>query len=202
MSLALSAALRHATSISISKAKFSTSLLLSIPSNILWLFSCLPCPYPPTPRTHTHTSHDTHILPTLPFPSLHYSVSLSVTQPVNWRLCINECRSIEAWHDAQPYYHAFIFMDGNCKGVDDRERDCVCVCRMWGGGNGRQLHTATNTTCSLFIQVCGCVYSMCVTTVSSLQTTVTALLEPYITSTQHTLTHCVCVCQKQREGDR
>lgn len=60
--------------------------------------------------------------------SLFYSFSLSVTQPVNWCLYINECRLIEAWHNVQPYYHAFIFMEGNCKGLADSM--CACDWRM------------------------------------------------------------------------
>lgn len=88
MSLALSAALRRqTTSIYISRTKFpltsplqpspAISPLLSI--SLLFLFLCI----------LSLTPHSLSLSPC-------YSVSLSITPPVNWRLCTNECRSIEA----------------------------------------------------------------------------------------------------------
>lgn len=63
----------------------------------------------------------------------------------------------------QSYYHAFIFMAGNCKGVVDRKCVCVYVC-VNVGGMGTYPHTGIVGTCFLFIQACVCVY-VCVSCV-------------------------------------
>lgn len=138
MSLALSAALtRQTTSIYISRARFSPSLLLS-PLQPSPSF-CLSFPLFMYPLSTAHSFSLSLFLSVI--------LSLSVTQSVNWCLCINECRSIEAWHDAQAYYHAFIFMAGNCRGVVDSARVC------WGADS----RTQAQPTHVLYSYRCVCV---------------------------------------------
>lgn len=88
--------------------------------------------------------------------SLCYSVCISITQTLNWCLCINECWSIRSRHDAQPCYHAFIVAAGNCKGV----ADCVCASR-----GGRPTHTQH----AFYLHRCVCVCLTLMATTSFFQ---------------------------------